>query len=117
MTEVAVPDTIPDNIMEIGVSELTIEGINSEMPCEIAAGHARGEFWNTCKSGGKDPATWIISHEGAQPQCTFLVCEACVVHLQHWIMESVVRGGPRSFGCGRCHKHYFHYSEFITRKL
>jgi hypothetical protein len=109
-----VPDTIPDNIMEIGVSELTIEQMqhDREMPCEIS-----GHFWNKCKSEGKLPATWMISHEGAQPKCTFLVCEPCVAHLQQWIAECIVRGGARNFGCNICDKSYFHYTEFITRQL
>ena len=108
----SVPDVIPDNIMEIGVSELTAEHAADEMPCEIA-----GRFWGKCKSNGTQKATWMISHEDAQPGCTFLVCEPCVIHLQTWIAECVVQGGANNFGCGICEKRYFHYREFITRQL
>jgi hypothetical protein len=109
---ITVPDTIPENIMEIGVSELTAEHASDEMPCEIA-----GHFWGHCKSGGELPATWMVSHEGAQPKCTFLICEACANNLQDWIRKSIVTNGPSGFGCRLCDKGLFHYREFIFRQL
>lgn len=109
---ITVPDTIPENIMEIGVSELTAEHASDEMPCEIA-----GHFWGQCKSNGELPATWMVSHEGAQPKCTFLICEACAGNLQDWIRMGIVMNGPTGFGCKICNKVGFHYREFIFRPL
>lgn len=109
---ITVPDTIPDNIMEIGVSELTAEHASDEMPCEIA-----GHFWGKCKSEGNEPATWLISHEEAQPKCTFLICEPCMSHVQDWIAKCVVSGGAYGFCCNKCDRMYFHYREFIMRHL
>lgn len=112
MTELAVPDTIPDNIMEIGVSELTTEGISGDLPCE-----ADKHFWGSCKSNGEKPATWMLSHQGGEPKCTVLLCEDCVAHLQHWIAQCVVSHGPYGFSCRLCNSGFFHYREFTMREL
>ena len=109
---ITVPDTIPENIMEIGVSELTAEHASDEMPCEIA-----GHFWNKCISKGEEPAAIMVSHLGAEPRCTFLICEPCANHLVDWIRQGIVKGGANAFGCNICDKWPFHYSEFITRPI
>ena len=112
MTEIAVPDTIPDNIMELGVSDLTAEEITGDTPCEI-----NGKFFNKCQSNGLGRAEWMVTHNGGQPKCTFLICEACVIHLQSWLAKMIVTTGAHGFGCNMCEERNMHYREFIFRHI
>lgn len=113
MSQTTVPDTIPDNIMEMpGVSELSMEQMEQNLPCE-----ANKHFWGACKSDGLEPATWMISHENGQPKCTVLLCEPCVSHLQQWLAECIVGHGAHGFGCRICNYGPFHYREFTMREL
>lgn len=108
------PGTLPDVNSWTGISELTVEEIlgSSENPCEIA-----GHFFGECQSNGELPATWMASHHGAQPKCTFLICSACVMHLQKWVAECIVTTGAYGFACNICKRHGMHYTELITREL
>jgi hypothetical protein len=109
---ITIPDTIPDNMEMLGISDLTMEHFDGDMPCE-----AKKFGYDACKSDGELPATWLISHNDALPKCTLLICEPCVAHLQQWVAECVVMGGAYGFSCKQCRCSPFHYSNLITRQL
>ena len=99
------PITRPD----IDFETFSMEELDDEIGCEIE--HHR------CQSKHTEPATWLISHQRGKPQCTFLVCEPCVMNLQNWIARGCVENGVNNFGCSICGLNYFSYRLFITRKL
>jgi len=101
------PDTITHE--EIDFETFTIEELDDQTPCDVEE--------SGCQSHHALPATWLGSHEDADPGCTVLMCEPCVMHLQEWIAHCVVHHGMYGFGCKLCGRGNMKYTKIITRKM
>lgn len=66
-------------------------------------------------------AVWLITHKGAQPSCTTMVCEEHCSYHRKFISDQVKAHGKHShfkgFKCIRCKKDDIAESEIVYRRL
>lgn len=94
---------------DLDFSTISMEDLSELLPCDVEE--------SRCQSSHSEPATWLVTHQGAQAKCTVMLCEPCVVGLQNWIARCCVQNGLNGFACVLCGTHNMNYKAFITRKM
>lgn len=88
---------------------LTVEDFSELLPCDVEE--------SSCQSSHSAPATWLVTHKGAEAKCTVMLCEPCVTHFQNWVAQCCVSRGLNGFHCVLCGRSNMNYKAFITRKM
>jgi hypothetical protein len=98
----------PDTETSLELTNELLHEMQDAIPCEAPEG--------VCLSDHELPATWVMTHEDAQPACTVLACEPCGLGIKAWITTQALLTGPSGFECNTCHK-TLHERQITVRKL
>lgn len=95
----------PDIVTDI---EFLEEVFNQESPpCEA----------DPCHSNHNEPATFVLTHKGAEPRCSLLFCQPCRSHILEWLDLAARMNGDNSFLCKRCGKKQMNKNDIVIRTL
>lgn len=97
-----------DLVVSTDTSTISMEELMKNVPCDMGM---------MCQSRMEEKASYIFTHKNADPGCTRMMCEPCVLSFQEWLAKTIVQCGPRSFKCHACDAGPLHYTDYLITPM